>query len=286
MIIDFHSHIFPDKIAKSTIELLAVKSKNPPYTDGTAEGISASMTDAGVDISVILPVMTKVTQFDSVNRFASELCGRRGIISFGGIHPDCTSPEEKLDYIAELGLRGIKLHPDYQNVFIDDERYIRIISHAVGLGLCVSIHAGIDTAYPETVHCPPDRCAHMLELVHPELPEGERKIILAHSGGLGQTEEVLTHLCGKNVYFDLSYTLPNCTATAEETAKIIHAHGADKILFGTDSPWGDQKQGVLRLNELPITDREREMIKWENASRILGIGESELREKSVFGCKK
>ena len=91
----------------------------------------------GVDLGVVLPVVTRPGQFDSVNAFAAQLCEREGLISFGGIHPDDETPEEHIGKICELGLRGIKIHPDYQGVFIDDERYIRIARET--LRQCVRI---------------------------------------------------------------------------------------------------------------------------------------------------
>ena len=73
MIIDFHTHVFPDKIAKRTIELLAEKGGNPPFSDGSINGLLCEMEKAGADISVTLPVMTNPAQFDSVTRFAAEI---------------------------------------------------------------------------------------------------------------------------------------------------------------------------------------------------------------------
>ena len=112
MTVDFHTHIFPDKIAKAAISKLAAVGDSVPFTDGTLAGLKKSMKEGGIDYSVILPVATSAHQFDSVNRFAAEINGKDGIFSFGGIHPDNENVEEKLDYIKSLGLKGIKLHPD------------------------------------------------------------------------------------------------------------------------------------------------------------------------------
>ena len=119
MIIDFHTHVFPDKIAKSTIDALVSNSNNKPYTDGTVQGLIDAMSRANADICITLPVLTKATQFDSVTRFAISVneqfkCADKKLISFGGMHPDCEGVDEKLAYLKENGILGIKIHPDYQ----------------------------------------------------------------------------------------------------------------------------------------------------------------------------
>ena len=128
MIIDFHTHIFPDKIADKTISYLMEKGGIPSFSDGKATGLIKKMEEAGVDISVTLPAMTSPTQFDSINRYAMEVNeqytdSKRRIISFGGIHPSCDDIENKMRFIKESGFLGVKIHPDYQGTFFDDEKY-------------------------------------------------------------------------------------------------------------------------------------------------------------------
>lgn len=282
MIIDFHTHIFPEQIAAKTIEKLAAMCSTEPSTDATVGGLLASMREAGIDLSVVLPVVTKPSQFDTVNAFAKEVSRVKGLISFGGIHPDCEDVEEKLEFLASEGFRGIKLHPDYQGVYIDDERYIRIIRKAVSLGLCVILHAGVDAGLPDPVHCPPDRSARMLDAVYPDGMIDEALIIFAHSGGHAMAEEVKKHLCGKNVWFDLAYTLGH--APLEETADIIRTHGAERILFATDSPWSSQPRDVGLMDKLGLSAEEKEMILWKNAAGLLGLTKGQLEEKSALEC--
>ena len=224
-IIDFHTHIFPDKIAASVIQKLeSYTPRAVAHTDGTLSGLLASMEDANVDCSVIMPVLTAPHQFDGVNRFAAEHnLGK--IIYFGGIHPDCEDLEAKVDFIADLGLKGIKLHPDYQSTFVDDERYITIVRRALERGLLVTFHAGIDIGMPDPVYCTPERSAKLLDAVA-DLNQGEPKIIFAHLGGCDMPDEVLTHLCGKNCLFDTAFNL--IYETDEHIMSIIRAHGAEK----------------------------------------------------------
>lgn len=267
MIIDFHTHIFPDKIAPATIAHLSKVGGTPAQTDGTAAGLRASMEQAGIDLSVVLPVVTKPSQFDSVNRFAAAINAENDrLLSFGGIHPDNDDVEGKLAAIVSLGLRGIKLHPDYQGIFIDDERNVRILREAVKRNLLAVIHAGIDIGLPAPVHCPPARIARVLTQIgqDPACP----RIVLAHTGGWRQWDEVERYLVGKPVYFDISFSLGQIPD--EQLLRIIRQHGAHRILFATDSPWDAQKHAVDYLLSLPLNETEREQILWQNAKTLLG----------------
>jgi len=279
MVIDFHSHIFPEKIASSTVKLLAERSNITPQTDGTLNGIINSMKKADADISVILPVAIKPKQVDTINSYAKTVNETEGIISFGGIHPDSEDIEEKLDTIVGFGLKGIKLHPDYQDTFIDDERYVRIIRGALERGLLVSIHAGKDPGIRSIIRCTPERSKRMLNLVYGGKTPNEPKIIFAHSGGLAMADDVLRYLADENVIFDLAFTLGS--APIEETKSIIRAHGIDRILFATDSPWSNLSRYIKILELLELSEEELEKIKWKNAASLLKMDENELKTKSV-----
>lgn len=184
MIIDFHTHIFPDTLAVKTIPMLAQRSHTQPHTDGTAAGLLGHMEESGVDVSVVLPVVTAPRQFDSINRFAAQINEQESkkssgprLLSFGGIHPDNDNPKALLRQLKEQGFLGIKLHPDYQGVFINDIRNLRILEAAAELDLIVTIHAGVDIGLPEPVHCPPDKMREVFK----QIPYS--KIVLAHTGG-------------------------------------------------------------------------------------------------------
>ena len=295
MIIDFHTHIFPNKIAEKTIESLGTLAGVKAASDGTLKGLLDSMEKSGIDRSVIMPVVTKPEQFDSINGFAKKVneTYEGKLLSFGGIHPENEKYKEKLKYIKSLGLPGIKIHPDYQRVMIDDIRFMRIIEYASELGLIILTHAGIDIGLPQPVHCPPDKMRKVLDTVKPQ------KMVLAHYGGWKQWEEVYDYLAGENVYLDTAFLFgvqkvivekqrnreevdkseihPNgrCTYVSyietESFMKILKKHGSDKILFATDSPWSDAKAGVEYIQNLPISEEEKKQLLGKNAKKLLGI---------------
>lgn len=265
MIIDFHTHIFPDKIAPKSIEALSKVSGVTAATDGTLNGLLASMERSGVDLSVILPVVTKPSQFETVNIFAKSVNEQYAgkLLSFGGIHPDCEDYKAKLDFIKELGLPGIKLHPDYQGVMIDDVRYMNIIEYANELGMIILVHAGIDIGLPEPVHCPPDKTRKVMNTIKPD------KLVLAHMGGWKQWEEVYEYLAGEKVYLDTAFTFDYIETDA--FMKIYNKHDKDKILFATDSPWSDAGKDIQALKNLELAPQIIEDILANNAKKLLNL---------------
>lgn len=260
--IDFHTHIFPEKIAEKTLKFLASRCHIDLHTDGTAPGLSASTKEAGLEMSVILPVVTKPSQFQSINRFAMQF-QEGSLLSFGGIHPDNEDYKEKLKELKHMGFKGIKLHPDYQETFIDDIRYKRIISYASELDLIVSVHAGFDPGYPDCIHCPPQKALDVIRDVQPQ------KLVLAHMGGFMMWDEVEAYLTGENIWMDTAAVFGHIPE--EQFVRIVRAHGADRILFATDSPWGGQKEFAEYFRNLPLSDEEKEAIARGNARKLLGM---------------
>ena len=279
-IIDFHTHAFPDKIAGKTIEMLSKKGGIPAHTDGTAEHLRTVLNAAGIYLGVVLPVVTRPEQFESVTRFAEQINGERfrngiredgesrknagtELLSFGGIHPDTPDYRRELKLLAEAGFLGVKLHPDYQGVDFDDIRFLRIIEYASELGLIVITHAGVDIGFPDTIRCTPKRALKVIREVKPE------KLVLAHCGGWGLWDEVSETLAGEPVYMDTAYSMGHISE--EQFLKLCRTHGAEKILFATDCPWGNPKKDLENFLSIPLTEREQELILHENAERLLKL---------------
>lgn len=282
MIVDFHTHTFPDKIAAPTIQKLASMAHTKPFSDGTAAGLAASMEQAGIDRSVVLPVATNARQVPHVNDASAHLnqeWGGRGLVSFGCIHPDYPHWKEELARIAALGLKGVKLHPVYQGVDLDDVRYLRVIDRAAEVGLVVLTHAGLDIGFPGRVNCSPEMILRAVQQVGPVT------LVLAHMGGWRNWEQVEELLPDTQVYLDTSYSLgrvtplgdgyygPNDLALmeSEQFLRMVRLFGAHRVLFGTDSPWGGQAESLALLRNLPLTQEEQAAILGGNAQRLLGL---------------
>lgn len=283
MIIDFHTHTFPDKIAAATVDKLQSLSHTRPFSDGTAAGLAASMAAAGIQYSVVLPVATNPRQVPHVNDSSARLNaeGPAGILSFGCIHPDFPDWKAELARLAGLGLRGIKLHPVYQGVDLDDPRYLRILDRAAELDLIVLTHAGLDVGFPGRVNCSPEMVLHALRQMGPV------KLVLAHMGGWRNWDQVEELLADTPVYLDTSFALGKMTSNGdgyyrpgdldlldeEQFVRMVRKFGPRRILFGTDSPWGDQAAGLAQLRALPLAPEELRAILGENAQKLLGLSE-------------
>lgn len=270
-VIDFHTHVFPDKIAERTIRMLSQKAGIPAHSDGSVQGLRDVLQAAGISLGVVLPVLTRPEQFASVTRFALELNqkmevegaeGGTRLLSFGGIHPDTPDYKGELKQLSDSGFLGIKLHPDYQGVFFDDIRYLRIIEYAAELGLIVVTHAGIDIGFPEPVHCTPQRALRVLRGIKPD------KLVLAHCGGFGLWEEVLGTLAGEPVYLDTAYSMGHIPE--ELFLKLCRTHGTERLLFATDCPWGNPAKDLETFLSMPLGDEEKERILYRNAEQLLG----------------
>ena len=264
MIIDFHTHTFPDAIADKTIAYLTEKGGILPYRRGTLGALIDSMKSSGVDYSVVLPVVTNPKQERTINRVSAENNGKNHVFFAGGIHPDCPDICATLDYIKESGLFGIKFHPDYQGVHFDDPRYLRIMREAAKRDLFIVTHAGYDVAFRDHVHCTPDMILHVLEELRGLI---EDKLILAHLGGYDMPDEVLQKLIGKPVWMDTAAVLRLYPDKCREI--ILRHHGAGRILFASDSPWDSQSEYVKILKSFALGEEAERKIFYQNAKQIL-----------------
>jgi len=282
MVIDIHTHIFPDKIAAEVIEKLSRISRAKYFSDGTLNGLLNSMEKSGVDISVVLPVATAPRQVVKINDFAAQINEKfsaQGIIYFAAMHPDFEDFRAELSRVKSLGLKGIKIHPIYQGENLDGKKFLQILYRAAELDLIVVTHAGLDIGFPSVVQCSPQMARNVIKEI------GDFKFILAHMGGWKNWDEVLTELAGTNIFLDTAFSTGKIPARSdfvwkaedlnllgvEEFMKLVKTFGAEKILFGTDSPWSPQKESIDFIKNLPLTEVEKNKILGDNAEKLLTL---------------
>ena len=267
MIIDVHTHVFPDHIAVDLVPKMAADAGIKEALDGRVSSLLESMDAAGVDVSWLQPVATKPTQLQSVAKWMEEVRSDR-FVTFGAFHPGY---EDLPGYIRDLSARGfpgIKFHPEYQKIKPDDESLFPMYETLVEENMVVLFHAGVDIEIP-TLHSTPDLFARFIERF-PNL-----KMILAHMGGYEQWGDVARELagCGDAVYLDTSYVLRHIPD--DEFINLVRAHGVDRVVFGTDSPWESQQKDIDHLRSLPFSKEELDKILGLNAQRLLeGCGKS------------
>ena len=263
MLIDFHTHACPDVIAPRAMATLSQASGGMmPATDGTVTGLRASMKRAGVDLSVMLSIATNAHQMRSVNDFAASLNGKDGILSFGSVFPFAPDALEEAERVKALGLKGIKLHPDYQGFSADDERLFPLYKKISSLGLVTVFHAGQDYGFPPPYGGTPDKLLRAFR--HFESP-----VVAAHYGGLNMGEEVLSLLAGHGFYFDTSFSYAQMPRYYAE--RILEKQGAEHMLFGTDTPWHTPEEELRLLRALGLSGAEWEAVTHGNAERLLGL---------------
>lgn len=268
MILDMHTHAFPDAIAAKALPKLASICGCPYETDGTLAGTQAKMKEWGVDAFALMHIATTPTQHTSVNNWAASI-QKGNVFCFGSVHPNAENPTQEIRRIHELGLKGIKFHPDYQEFMVDDPRVFPLYEEAAALHLPVTFHTGRDPLSPDLIHAPAEKMARIADLF-PQMT-----IIAAHMGGMSTPEEADAFLVGKlNVYLDTAFI--SHFLTPEQAAPMMRRHGLDRILFASDSPWSRSCDELDFLQQCGFTSSELELILGENARRLLKISKSDL----------
>lgn len=263
MVIDFHVHMFPDKLAPRTIPLLAERAGLLPYTDGTLISTLERMKVAGVTKIVHQNIATNPKQMHNVNSFAIASNERPEVISFGSVHPQAPDYEAELDRLLAAGISGIKLHPDYQCFFIDDPAMQPLYEAILKRGFILLFHSGLDYGLPEPVHATPEAIGRTLGLFSGE------KVVFAHMAGFTMPQRALEHVIGRDVYIDTSCSLGYITE--EERLTVLQTHNPNKILFATDCPWGDFATEIEGIRKAALPEELKEKILHRNAEALLGL---------------
>ncbi len=263
MLIDFHTHCFPEKIAERAINKLSDASGGIRYyTDGSANGLKESMKRENVDASIVLNIATNEHQMESVNNFAVSINNKKDIFSFGSVFPTAKNALYELERIKALGLLGVKFHPDYQGFVVDDPMMKPIYKKISELGLITVFHAGYDYGFKPPFGCMPQNMQNALKWF-------DSPVVAAHWGGLSCGEDVIKYLCGLDLYFDTSFGY--CQMPKSTAERIIEKHGTQKMLFATDSPWHTASMEIRLLNSLNLSENEMDLICFKNAKKLLGI---------------
>ena len=262
MIIDFHTHAFEDALVGKAIPFLEKEGNVKAATDGRISGLLASMDRAGIDRSVVCPIATKPSHFDGIRRWARAVrAAQPRLDMLLSIHPDDPDALARADETADEGFKGLKFHPYYQHFTLDDERLFPLYERIAARGLFTVFHTGFDIAYPPERVCDPVRVRRVID-TFPTL-----KFVATHLGGWRDWENSRKYLIGQPVYIETSYSLYELPA-AEARAMIL-AHPADRILFGTDSPWSDQAEELARWRALDLPEDRLAAALGGNAARLL-----------------
>ncbi|MBE6787893.1 MAG: amidohydrolase [Ruminococcaceae bacterium] len=261
-VIDSHCHIYPEKIAEK-----AVKGTDNFYGEnsvgtGTVSNLLALGQQAGVDHFIVQSVATTPKQVKSINEFiAKEVENSGGLMTgLGTLHPDSEDIKDDVKHLMELGLRGVKLHPDIQAFKIDDYRCLKIYELCEENSLPVLMHTG-DNRYD---YSNPNRLLPILDIYK------GLTVIGAHLGGWSIWEEAVEAYCQMpNFYVDCSSSFPYLKP--ETAKKIIRKYGADKVLFGTDYPMWSPKREIEYFMGLSLDESEIISIMNMNVKKLFSL---------------
>ncbi len=257
-IIDFHAHVYPENIAEKAVQNVGAFYNLEMHGGGTVPKLLLSMKETGITHSVIHSPALTAANVPVINSFiASQVQEHSELYGFGTLHADMDKPQEEIERIISLGLRGIKLHPDSQKFNMDDERLMKLYPILAERRLPVLFHCG-DYRYD---YSHPHRLVHILD-AFPSL-----MVIGAHFGGWSLPDLALEYLKDKRCYLDISSSLAFIGRVRAK--ELIRIYGAERILFGSDFPMWMPQDELKRFYDIGLTERENEMILHENAEKIL-----------------
>jgi uncharacterized protein len=260
-IIDIHTHIFPEKIALKAASAIGSFYDIPMRFDGTVDTLLSLLDRFGVDTAAVHSVATVPQQVETINDFiAATVKAHPGrLIGFATLHPDYANISREVERVIALGLRGIKIHPDFQKFNLDSPEAMGIYEAIEGR-LPILVHTG-DYRYE---YSKAERMARVVKRF-PRL-----QAICAHFGGWSEWEPSSELLCGNgNVVVDTSSSL--YALTPRQARALIDRYGVDNVLFGTDYPmWGPENE-LEAIAKIELSDEECEKIFHGNAERLFGF---------------
>lgn len=259
-VVDAHAHIYPEKIATRAVNAVGDFYTIPMYGDGTSEHVREAMQRSPITHFFLLGVATTAKSVQSVNNFlAAECQAHPEFIGFMAMHQDYEDPEAEINRALELGLRGLKLHPDTQEVAIDDARLMAVYEIAAAKGIPVAIHTG-DYRYD---YSHPSRLKKVLHTFPDLVVNG------AHLCGWSIPEIGYDLLHEERVFMDISSTM--ALTGLRRAEELVRLWGTSRIMFGSDFPMWDPADEYNQFTSLHFTDDELENMLWHNAERFVGM---------------
>ena len=260
--IDAHCHIYPEKIAKLAVDHTDNFYSENSFNKGTIEDLISASDKVGIDKCVIQSVATTPKQVQSINKFISDSVNlyQDRFVGLGTIHPRSLDIEGDIEHLIELGLKGIKIHPDIQDFKVDDDGYKKAYKICEKKGLPVLMHTG-DNRYDNSN---PNRLIPILNEFK------NLTVVGAHFGGWSIWEEASEKYKNyDNFFVDTSSSFHYINL---DTAKrIIDNYGVDKLMFATDYPMWNAKNEIDTLLKLNLTEEDYIKIFSKNAIKVYKI---------------
>lgn len=262
MRIDTHTHVFHPRTAERLFVEYRDFFQREPVGDGLSDTLESHLQQDGFTHAVILNAALSPWQVEAVNNFTIMLKeALPWAIPFGAVHPADPDWEYHLDQLRDNGIKGIKLHPEFQNEGIDDPRFLPILE-AMGADFICTIHMGRCYTFKEHYATPTQLAA--LARRFPSVC-----FVAAHMGGHNVWEEALEVFTGGNVYLDTAFSLPYMPENLVH--RMFKEYPRENILFGSDWPFCRAGDTVEELRTIAgLTEEEIQQI-FSNANALLGM---------------
>jgi len=266
LLIDFHTHAFPDKLAERAISSLSETGGISPYSNGKISDLVEIMDEEAVDISVVLNIATKPSQETNVNNFAITLLENSRIIPFGSVYPGSETSLSEIERLHKAGVKGIKFHPEYQWFDVMDKKVFPAYEKCGELGMIVTFHAGGDVGFKAPFHSDPERLNKLCDMFP------KTTFVFAHMGGYDMWDKGAdTYKYHDNMYLDTSIINTVSIICNDSAKRIIDNVGIDHVLFGSDMPWARPSHSKAKLETLGLSEEDLQKIYSDNAKKLLNI---------------
>jgi hypothetical protein len=258
-IIDFHTHCFTDELAIKAVHSPKLGWEFP--ADGTLSCELRLMAENSVHKCVLLNMATRPNTMKHVNKFAIENnCA--DFISFGSVHPFSDNAVHEIERLYSIGIKGIKFHTGHQGFSLEDKQCIPVYKKIGELHMITVIHCGISAKSPLN-QVFPKNVSNVIKYFN------GAPFVCAHMGGINFCNEQLKILKELPVMVDTALMAER--STAEDLSNMVRELGADRVLFGSDLPWGHQKEAIELIKNSCLTKEEQSAILYKNACRLLGL---------------
>lgn len=261
---DAHAHIYPEKIAEKATESVGkFYGVHMAVEEGTSDALLVNGSKIGCEKYLVCSVATTLKQVPSITEFIAGECAKHPeFIGLGAYHQEVEDPAALLDRVEELGLRGIKIHPDFQRFNIDDPAVMPLYKELAKRDMPILIHMG-DNRYDYSA---PRRLMNVLEEV-PDLTA-----LAAHFGGYRAWDKAEAVLHGTNVYYDTSSSL--WWLSPEHANELVHHYGVERMMFGVDYPMWNHAEEFRRFMALGLTEEENKAVLYDNFARLFKLDDA------------
>lgn len=261
MIIDAHTHVWPDRIADVAL------AGNPvpglvARGDGKVSGLAADMGETGVELSCCLAIANEARHVDRVNEFAASTRAADRF-AFGTVHVDL-SVEENLASLRKHGITAVKIHPLFQNYGLDHPRLWELFE-AFGDEIAVITHVGEGgDEYRNSLSNP-----GMIRDIAQQF--GSLRLIACHFGGYKLFDDAEELLSGVDVVLETSWPPSLSTLRPERVRELIRRHGSERVVFGSDWPMTSPGEEIATIESLGLSDDETKSILGGTMARMLRL---------------